>query len=95
MKKAIGIIILGLLLSTHAYAGWFSKLPILKCEIMHDGKSYGNNFFNLRDDFAMEGTPEAKGSGAIVNKPTKREYSFLETIDTGDGMEYSIFYIEN
>ena len=40
---------------------------------MADGKSYGNKFFNLEDDFAMEGTSEAKGSGAIVNKPTKRE----------------------
>ena len=92
MKKLLGILVLGLLLSGNAYAGWFSKLPILKCEIIWNGKSYGHKFFNLRDDFAMEGTSEAKGSGAIVDKPTKREYFFMQTVDAGDGMEYSVFH---
>ena len=92
MKKLLGILVLGLLLSSNAYAGWFSKLPILKCNIMADGKSYGNKFFNLRDDFAMEGTSEAKGSGAIVSKPTKREYFFMQTVDGGDGMEFTMYF---
>ena len=62
MKKLLGILVLGLMLSGNAYAGWFSKLPILKCEIWHDGKSYGTKFYNLRDDFNMVGSPEAPGS---------------------------------
>ncbi|SVD49717.1 uncharacterized protein METZ01_LOCUS402571, partial [marine metagenome] len=92
MKKLLGILVLGLLLSSNAYAGWFSKLPILKCEIIWNGKSYGTKFYNLRDDFNMVGTPEAVGSGAIVDKPTKREYFFMQDQDAGDGMEYTVYH---
>ena len=92
MKKLLGIVVLGLLLSSNAYAGWFSKLPILKCEIIWNGKSYGHKFYNVRDDFVMEGASEAAGSGAIVLKPTKREYTFMQNQDAGDGMEYTVFH---
>ena len=33
MKKLLAIVVLGLLLSGNAYAGWFDKLPVLACKI--------------------------------------------------------------
>ena len=38
MKKILGIIVLSLLLSGNTYAGWFSKLPTLKCTVTPSGE---------------------------------------------------------
>ena len=87
MKKLLGIVVLGILICNNSFAGWFSKLPILKCEIIHDRKSYGTKFYNLEDDYEMASD---KPADHVVFKPTKRYYKFHDSVQTNDGWHYNI-----
>ena len=47
MINLLGIFVRSLLLSGNAYAGWFSKLPVLACEV--DGKYYTYDLREYKD----------------------------------------------
>ena len=47
MKKFYGILFLSLLINSNVSAGWFSKLPVLACEV--DGKYYTYDLRKYKD----------------------------------------------
>mgnify|MGYP000430365953 len=55
MKKILGIVVLGLLLGGNAYAGWFSKLPTLKCTVTPSGEASFVQFLILENFWTDRG----------------------------------------
>ena len=82
MKRLLGILVLGLLLCSNGFAGWFSKLPVLACVIdgqhmTYDLRKY-ENIKNSKKNYK-------EFSDKILSDVTDDEYSFFETMDQGDG----------
>ena len=80
MKKAILILVAGMLLSGNAYAGWFDKLPVLGCKIGEENITY-----DLRTYEPIDTAPAY--SKRIIFGVTDDEYKFYEYIDLGNGIE--------
>ena len=81
MKKLLGITVLGLLLCSNAYAGWFSKLPVLHCII--DGH---NITFDLRKFKTFESEQhKAKMHDWLIHEVTDDEYQFSVLVNHDDG----------
>jgi len=82
MKKILSIIVLSLVLSGNAYAGWFSKLPVLACEV--DGKYYT---YDLREykDVLKKKYSKSNMPKKVIHEITDDYYSFSESVDQGDG----------
>jgi hypothetical protein len=82
MKKILGIIVLSLVLSGNAYAGWFSKLPVLACEV--DGKYYTYDLRKYKDinkkKYSKSNMPKK-----VILEITDDYYAFSEDVDQGDG----------
>jgi hypothetical protein len=88
MKKLLGILVAGLLLSGNAYAGWFDKLPVLACKIGDDHITY-----DLR-----KYTPATKANTnteMIIFDPEDDRYRFIEYINQDDGTERAYRYTVN
>ena len=75
MKKLLGIAFLGLLLSSNAYAGWFSKkLPTLKCTVTPSGEPAFSQFLVLSNYWTDRGA----GSKFQEQKAYDRSYTYVE-----------------
>ena len=92
MKKLLGITVLGLLLCSNAYAGWFSKLPVLACVI--DGHHIT---FNLKKYESWEKWKKKKGKlpKLLIMKIRDDEYHFTETVDNDDGTFHRNYWYVN
>jgi len=78
MKKLLGIVFLGLLLSGNVNAGWFDKLPVLACEI--DGQYIT---YDLRKYTPLsKANPNTK---LLIFDPKDDEYMFYKYIKESDG----------
>ena len=82
MKKILSIIVLSLVLSGNAYAGWFSKLPVLACEV--DGKYYTYDLRKYKD-ISKKKYSKSNMPKKVILDITDDKYSFSETVDQGDG----------
>ena len=108
MKKAIGIIILGLLLSSNAYAGWFNKdkITIKDC---YDPKLYKNYKervadagllweweLNLKKDEAVQTTMDRDGKVRVTKTfiKAKTDRYIIVNDHTGTGGDFQ-FDLEN
>ena len=82
MKKFYGILFLSLLINSNVSAGWFSKLPVLACEV--DGKYYT---YDLREykDVLKKKYSKSNMPKKVILDVTDDKYSFSETVDQGDG----------
>ena len=85
MKKLLGILVLGLLLSENAYAGLFNE-PVLNCKV--DGVYIT---FDLNKWEKVEG--EVTHSGKFLLTKTKEEYNLLEVIYTEKNISYTIWWV--
>jgi hypothetical protein len=74
MKKILGIIFLGLLLSGNSYAGWFSKLPTLKCTVTPSGEPTIVEFLILKNYY----TDRGPGSDFQKKKAYDKSYTFVD-----------------
>jgi len=74
MKKAILILIAGLLLSGNAYAGWFSKLPTLKCTVTSPGEPAIVQFLILKNYWTDRGA----GSEFQKKKAHEKSYTYVD-----------------
>jgi len=83
MKKLLGILVLGLLLSGNAYAGWFDKLPVLSCKIGDQHITY--DLRKYADIRKVDISKKTNIPDNVMLEVTDDEYAFLETIDQGDG----------
>ena len=91
MKKILGIVVLGLLLSGNAYAGWFDKLPVLACKIGNEHLT-----FDLREYEPYEtASKKSKYPAKVLTEVTDNEYEFAESADQGDGTHRYIRYYVN
>ena len=92
MKKLLGIFVLSLLLSGNAYAGWFSKLPVLACEV--DGKYYT---YDLREykDISKKKYTKSNMPKKVILSISDSEYSFSDLSDEGDGTVRMLRYNVN
>ena len=91
MKKLLGIVVVGLLLCSNAYAGWFSKLPVLACKIGNEHLT-----FDLREYEPYEtAIKKNKFPDKILSEVTDNEYTFTESVDQGDGTHRLIRYYVN
>jgi len=88
MKKILGVLILSLLLSGNAYAGWFDKLPVLACKIGDDHITY-----DLRKYIPID--KANKNSKTLLFEPTDEQYRFFEYLDQGDGTVRTFRYTVN
>ena len=55
MKTILGVIFLSFLLSGNSYAGWFSKLPTLKCTVTPSGEAAFVQFLILENYWTDRG----------------------------------------